>query len=61
MKAINDNYGHSIGDRYIKKAAMTIKSSVQNEDVFSKIGGDEFAIILTEIDYFKADDIVDRF
>jgi diguanylate cyclase (GGDEF)-like protein/PAS domain S-box-containing protein len=60
LKDINDNYGHSMGDRYIKRAAEAIKSSVRTEDVVARIGGDEFAIILPETDYSKADDIVDR-
>ncbi|TDX38300.1 PAS domain S-box-containing protein/diguanylate cyclase (GGDEF)-like protein [Halanaerobium congolense] len=60
LKDINDNYGHSMGDRYIKRTAEAIKSSVRTEDVVARIGGDEFAIILPETDYSKADDIVDR-
>lgn len=60
LKDINDNYGHSMGDRYIKRAAEAIKSSVRIEDVVARIGGDEFAIILPETDYSTADDIVDR-
>ena len=57
MKAINDNYGHSMGDRYIKRAAEAIKSSVRTKDVVARIGRDEFAIILSETDYSKVNDI----
>jgi diguanylate cyclase (GGDEF)-like protein/PAS domain S-box-containing protein len=60
LKDINDNYGHSMGDRYIKRVAAAIKSSVRAEDVVARIGGDEFAVILPETGYSKADDIVDR-
>ena len=60
LKDINDNFGHSMGDRYIKRAAEAIKNSVRNEDVVARIGGDEFAIILPETDYSKADQVVER-
>jgi diguanylate cyclase (GGDEF)-like protein/PAS domain S-box-containing protein len=46
LKYINDNYGHKKGDEYIIKAADILKSTARTEDVVSRIGGDEFAVIL---------------
>ena len=60
LKDINDTYGHSMGDRYIKRAAEAIKRTVRTEDVVARIGGDEFAVILPETDYSKADDVAER-
>jgi diguanylate cyclase (GGDEF)-like protein/PAS domain S-box-containing protein len=60
LKAINDNYGHSMGDRYIKRASDSIRNVVRNEDVVARIGGDEFAVILPETNYSKADEVVER-
>jgi diguanylate cyclase (GGDEF)-like protein/PAS domain S-box-containing protein len=60
LKNINDNYGHSMGDRYIKRTAEAIKDTVRNEDVVARIGGDEFAVILPETDYSTAEEVVKR-
>jgi diguanylate cyclase (GGDEF)-like protein/PAS domain S-box-containing protein len=46
LKAINDNFGHLAGDKYIKKAANIIKSLLRNEDIIARVGGDEFVIVL---------------
>ena len=48
LKYINDNYGHKIGDEYIKKAAEVFKLVCREGDIISRIGGDEFAILLAE-------------
>lgn len=60
LKQINDLYGHNIGDEYIKKTAKVIKSSVREEDIASRIGGDEFAIILPEVERQDISSIKDR-
>lgn len=46
LKYINDRFGHSEGDRYIRLFADTVKSLFRNTDTFARIGGDEFCIIL---------------
>ncbi|MGD1821746.1 MAG: diguanylate cyclase [Pleomorphochaeta sp.] len=46
FKSINDNYGHSIGDEILKLTAKSIKDNLQLEDISSRIGGEEFAVIL---------------
>lgn len=60
LKDINDNYGHPKGDKYIKKAAEIIKSSLREEDIAARIGGDEYAVILPETDGNAADKICQR-
>jgi diguanylate cyclase (GGDEF)-like protein len=48
LKATNDTYGHSAGDRMICKAADILKSSVRIDDMLARTGGDEFTVLLPE-------------
>lgn len=47
FKAVNDNYGHNIGDEVLCRVADIIQSSVRQNDIASRFGGEEFCIILT--------------
>ncbi len=49
FKAINDTHGHDIGDELLKAFAATLKEAVRSEDIVSRLGGDEFTIILNRI------------
>ena len=49
FKAINDTHGHDIGDALLKAFAATLKEAVRSEDIVSRLGGDEFTIILSKI------------
>lgn len=46
LKKINDRHGHCAGDEVIIKLADVIKKSISAEDIVSRIGGDEFVIVL---------------
>ncbi len=46
LKLINDAFGHRMGDRAIKMVANILKESFRKEDIISRIGGDEFLILL---------------
>ena len=46
FKATNDHYGHGTGDKVLREAAQLIKGAIRGEDVITRIGGDEFAILL---------------
>ena len=50
FKKINDTFGHLAGDHVLKHLALVIKSRIRREDILSRYGGEEFAIILPEID-----------
>ncbi len=50
FKPINDNYGHDIGDKILIEVANRIQASIREEDTVSRQGGDEFAILLQNLD-----------
>lgn len=52
FKPINDNYGHDVGDKVLQHCADYFKSTLRSEDTVCRYGGDEFVIILEEIDDF---------
>ncbi|TVQ96035.1 MAG: EAL domain-containing protein [Desulfovibrionales bacterium] len=49
FKLINDTLGHSVGDRLLKSVAARLLESVRKKDTVSRLGGDEFTIILDDV------------
>jgi len=54
FKNINDTYGHPFGDSYLQHVADLLMDSCREVDTVSRFGGDEFAIILHEVEPFSA-------
>lgn len=48
FKEINDNFGHREGDRMLKETSTRIRACLRSNDLFFRIGGDEFLILITE-------------
>ena len=48
FKVVNDLYGHLTGDRVLKKLAESVNGCIRRSDIFGRIGGDEFGILLIE-------------
>ncbi len=46
FKAVNDRYGHPVGDRVIQQIAAVLSSVARANDVVARVGGEEFALIL---------------
>ncbi len=57
FKNINDTLGHEAGDELLRQVAEGLRSTVRKSDVVARIGGDEFNLIISNID--QAEDMVD--
>ncbi len=57
FKSINDNYGHEMGDEILKKYVHKLKSVINKTDILSRFGGDEFVLLLRNIDSKKEAEI----
>lgn len=49
FKEVNDTFGHDVGDKLLQQFADRLRSSVRENDVLGRIGGDEFLVLLKDI------------
>ncbi|MFV0276022.1 MAG: GGDEF domain-containing protein, partial [Parahaliea sp.] len=61
FKCINDRYGHSAGDQALIHFATVLRESLRTEDVLGRIGGEEFAVILSGKSNSEAEVVAARF
>jgi diguanylate cyclase (GGDEF)-like protein len=60
FKGINDQYGHSVGDKVLRTLVSTIKRQIRNTDTIARLGGDEFILVLPETDQEQARALIPR-
>lgn len=60
FKQVNDSHGHMAGDRVLIAIAAAIRASIRQGDIFGRIGGEEFALVLPRITRHEAAGVADR-
>lgn len=60
FKAVNDSYGHNVGDAVIKGVAKCLQNALRTNDRLYRIGGDEFAALIRDTDRFQAEHLAER-
>lgn len=60
FKKINDGFGHNVGDQVLKKVARLLQEQFRSNDYPARIGGDEFAVIMTDVTSGLRDVIINK-
>ncbi|HKR59445.1 MAG TPA: diguanylate cyclase [Pyrinomonadaceae bacterium] len=60
FKLVNDTYGHEAGDEAIRSVARVLQQGTRGIDLAARIGGEEFAVILTETSLMGAVEVAER-
>jgi diguanylate cyclase (GGDEF)-like protein len=50
FKSLNDTFGHNLGDNVLRMIAQTLRANIRETDTMGRWGGEEFLIILQDID-----------
>jgi diguanylate cyclase (GGDEF)-like protein/PAS domain S-box-containing protein len=50
FKPINDKFGHAVGDLFLQKLVVALKSKIRNHEFLARLGGDEFVLVLENLD-----------
>ena len=60
LKNVNDTLGHDFGDEYIINVSIVLNESIREDDLIARIGGDEFLIILNDLEKNNINNILFR-
>jgi diguanylate cyclase (GGDEF)-like protein len=59
FKRVNDDHGHAAGDDALRRVARLVARNTRGGDVFARIGGEEFALLLTDTDVAQAETLAE--
>ncbi len=60
FKSVNDTYGHIAGDAVLRQLASLVRVNIRREDIFARVGGEEFALILPETSGREASAVAEK-
>ncbi len=60
FKSVNDNHGHPVGDRALKVFAQVCQQNVRHDDLVGRMGGEEFAMLIPDIDRSRAIELAEN-
>jgi diguanylate cyclase (GGDEF)-like protein len=60
FKAYNDNYGHAMGDQALARVSVAIRDAVRSRDVVTRYGGEEFLVLMTNVNASIAMKLAER-
>ncbi|KNZ70670.1 response regulator receiver modulated diguanylate cyclase [Thermincola ferriacetica] len=60
FKQVNDTYGHQVGDFVLTKLVEFLQNNLRKSDLVARFGGEEFVVLLTEIDADSAERLMER-
>ena len=60
FKAVNDRFGHDVGDELLVAVADRLRQSLRSRDLLARLGGDEFAVVVSHNSIVQAEDIAAR-
>lgn len=60
FKAVNDGYGHSVGDTLLRQLSLAMQEVLRTGDVLARYGGDEFVVILPETSLEETEQVSER-
>ncbi len=60
FKAVNDTYGHDIGDAVLREFSARLRRNIRGVDLACRFGGEEFVVLMPDTDFTQADAVAER-